>query len=121
MLVAGQTIIWVNVELIKEAGNSVTRVPLAVHRLSIQEVRDQYQQSLEQCLLQHHLNTESSVGEQWNIIKECILTSAEVAFGYAKKKQPDWFTDAADILMPWFSFYLCNIYSALMKSCEWPC
>ena len=66
---------------------------------SSQEVRDRYQQSFEQCLLQHHLNTESSVKDQWKI-KECILTSAEVAVGYAKKKQPNWFTDATDILRP---------------------
>ena len=50
--------------------NSVTCVPLAVHHLSSQEVRDRYQQSLEQCLLQHHLNTGSSVEEQYRIIKE---------------------------------------------------
>ena len=31
--------------------NGVTCVPLAVYRLSSQEVRDRYQQSLEQCLL----------------------------------------------------------------------
>ena len=80
--------------------NSVTCVPLAVHHLSSQEVRDRYQQSLEQCLLQHHLNTGSSVEEQYRIIKECILSSAEVAVGYAKKKQPDWFIDATDILRP---------------------
>ena len=77
--------------------NSVTCVPLVVHRLSSQEVRDRYQQSLEQCLLQHHLNAELSVEEQWRIIKERILSSA---VGYAKKKQPDWFIDATDILRP---------------------
>ena len=45
------------------------------------------------------MNAESSVKEQWKIIKECILTSAEVAVRYAKK-QPDWFIDATDILRP---------------------
>ena len=79
--------------------NGVTCVPLAVYRLSSQEVSDRYQQSLEQCLLQDQLIAESSVKEQWKIIKECILASAEVAVGYAKK-QPDWFIDATDMLRP---------------------
>ena len=74
-------------------------MPLAVYRFSSQEVRDRYQQSLGQCFLQHQLNAESSVEDQWKIIKECVLASAEVAVGYAKK-QPDWLIDATDILRP---------------------
>ena len=38
--------------------------------------------------------------EQWKVLKECIMTSAEVAVGDAKKKEFDWFIDATDKLMP---------------------
>ena len=80
--------------------SSVTHVPLAVHLLRSQEVRDRYQQSLEQHLLQHQYNKDQSVEEQWQTLKECIMTSADAAVGRAKKKQPDWFIDATDILTP---------------------
>ena len=32
------------------------------------------------------------------ILRDCIMTSAEEIIGRARKKQPDWFIDATDIL-----------------------
>jgi len=80
--------------------NSVTSVPFAVHLLRSQGVRDRYQQSLEQHLLQHPCNTEESAEEQWRALKDSIVTSADESFGRARKKQPDWFIDATDVLAP---------------------
>ena len=85
--------------------NSVTCMPLAIHHLRSQEVRDRYQQSLkqclqqslEQCLLQHNSNTEPVISGRY---PECMMICAEVAVGYAKKKQPNWFIDATNELMP---------------------
>ena len=80
--------------------NSVTCVPLAVHLLRSQEVRDRYQQSLEEHLLQHPCDLEESVEEQWQALKDGIMTTADASVGHARKKQPDWFIDATDILTP---------------------
>jgi len=66
--------------------NSVTSVPLAVHLVRSQGVRDRYQQSLEQHLLQHPSNLEESV---WKALKDSIMTSADECIGRARKKQPD--------------------------------
>ena len=78
--------------------NGVTRVPLAVHLLRGQEVRDKYQQSLDHHLSRCQHTAEGSVEEQWQVLKDCIMTSAEEAIGHGWKKQPDWFVDAADVL-----------------------
>ena len=67
----------------------VTRVPLAVYRLRSQEVRDKYQQSLEQHLSHVQCDAEGLVEDQWEILKNCIMSSAEKAIGHARKKQPD--------------------------------
>jgi len=53
--------------------NSITSVPLAVHLLRSQGVRDRYQQSLEQHLLQHPSNLEESVEQQWKALKDGIV------------------------------------------------
>ena len=81
-------------------GSSVTRVPLAIHLLRSREVRDRYWQSLEQRLSQVRHNAEGSAEEQWQTLKDCIMTSAEEAVGCARKKQSDWFIDATDVLAP---------------------
>ena len=60
-----------------------TRVPLAVHSLSGKDRRKEFQQTLCQLLL-----------------KKCIVETAEDCLGRARKRQPDWFLDATDTLMP---------------------
>ena len=97
---------WMDHYLVKEKlmldfsrvqGNSVIRVLLAVHLLRNQEV---YWQSLEQHLSQLQRNAEGSVEEQWQTLKDSIMTSAEETVGCARKKLPDWFIDATDVLAP---------------------
>ena len=46
------------------------------------------------------LNLEESVEGQWQAFKDGIMTSTDASVGCARKKQPDWLVDAADILMP---------------------
>jgi len=43
---------------------------------------------------------EESVEEQWRALKDSIVTSADESIGCARKKQPDWFIDATDVLAP---------------------
>ena len=75
-------------------------MPLALHLLRSQGVRDRYQQFLEQHLLQHPSNLEESVEQQCKALKDSIMTSADECIGCARKKQPDWFIDATDVLTP---------------------
>ena len=37
--------------------------------------------------------------EQWKVLKDSIMTSNE-CIGRARRKQPDWFIDATDVLTP---------------------
>ena len=38
--------------------------------------------------------------QNWNTVKSCIITSAENLIGRGTKKQPDWFSESSDILVP---------------------
>jgi len=73
-------------------------VPLAVHLVRSHGVRDRYQQSLEQHLLQHPSNLEESVEQQWKALKDGIMTSADECIGHTRKKQLEWFIDVTDVL-----------------------
>ena len=83
---------WTDHYLMKGLGfsrmhrNSATHVPLAVHLLRGQEVRDKYQQSLDQHLSWCQHTAEWSVEEQWQMLKDCIMMSAEEAIGRGWKK-----------------------------------
>lgn len=90
----------VNVRFPRMQSNHVTYVPLAVHLLRSHKVRNKYQQSFEQHLSQFQCDAEGSVEDQWGILRDCIMTSAEEIIRRARKKQPDWFIDATDILAP---------------------
>ena len=43
---------------------------------------------------------EGSTGENWNILKHCIMESAEKCVECARRKQPDWFVNATDVVIP---------------------
>jgi hypothetical protein len=74
--------------------------PLAVHILHSQEARRMYQTELEQYLSEHPHNEEGSTEENWMALKDCIMSCAEKCVGRSKRKQPDWFKDAIDVLTP---------------------
>ena len=38
--------------------------------------------------------------QQWEALKDSIVTSADEFIGRARKKQLDWFIDATDVLTP---------------------
>ena len=77
-----------------------THLPLAVHRLSSRDVREEFQQSMDQCLLQHPHIVDGHPEENWKVLKKCIMETAERCVGRSRKRQPDWFSDAIDTLMP---------------------
>ena len=51
-----------------------------------QKVRDKYQQSLDTHLSQCQHPAEGSVDEQWQVLKDRIMMSAEEAIGHSWKK-----------------------------------
>ena len=53
---------------------------------------------LEQYLSQLQCDAGGSVEDQWWILRYCIMTSAEEVTGRVKKKQPDWFINATEVL-----------------------
>ncbi len=66
---------------------ATNHAPLAVHRLSNEECREQYQERLNR-LLDEHTHCEDETPEAtWTTLKECILESAEECVGRMKKKQ----------------------------------
>ena len=38
--------------------------------------------------------------DNWERLKKCIVEAAEDCLGQARKRQPDWFLDVTDTLMP---------------------
>ena len=76
------------------------RVPLAVHSLSSKDCREEFQQTLCQLLLQHPHCVDDQPEDNWERLKKCIVEAAEDCLGRARKRQPDWFLDATDTLMP---------------------
>jgi len=55
---------------------------------------------LSQRLLQHPHCESGLPDDNWEQLKQCIVEAAEECVGRAGKKQPDWFLDAVDALMP---------------------
>ena len=77
-----------------------SNVPLAVHLLNDDDRKQAYQHQLDQCLLDHPHDDSSSVGKNWTVLKDCIMTTAEECVGRARRTQPDWFMEARTTLQP---------------------
>ena len=75
-------------------------VPFAIHQLCITAQMDAYREYLTQQLQEVPHNPESSAEHNWNTLKNRIIAAAEHTIGHAKKNQPDWFLESADILTP---------------------
>ena len=75
-------------------------LPLAVHALQREEIRDTYQQKLTECLFEQEHDSDGSVEQNWETLKNCMVSAGEVVVGRGGKKQPDWFADSADTLQP---------------------
>ena len=77
-----------------------TTLPFAVHTLHCKEQREAYQQALEEQLCNQPNRPDKSTEHNWSTLKNCIVTAAEAVVGRGRKKQPDWFVEAADTLQP---------------------
>ena len=52
-------------------------VPLAVHALGSKDQREEFQQNMNQCLIQHPHKESGSPEENWEVLKNCIMETAE--------------------------------------------
>ena len=73
--------------------------PIAVLGLSSNGLRGEYLQKLDEYLTaeQHKPHEAAS---NWCTLKKCILAAAEESLGRGRKKQPEWFMEAADTQTP---------------------
>ena len=90
----------IQLHLPKSKRNPATTTPLAVYTLNSEEHREIFQQNLNHRLLQHPHQPDGSLESNWQQLKDCIMESAEECIGHKKKKQPDWFLDSINTLMP---------------------
>ena len=81
-------------EHISAVGSSVDDVVVA------SSTQAAYRQALQGHLVERPI--ESSVEDEWNLLKSAIVQSAETAVGRARHPQPDWFLDSASTLEPAF-------------------
>ena len=75
-------------------------IPFAVHELSTSARRDEYQESLKQHLLDRPHNDDDTAERNWDALKYCIVTVAEESVGRGKRKQPEWFEESSELLVP---------------------
>ena len=74
------------------------RKPLAVHTLTREEQRDEYECKLSEMLRENPPSDTTEGG--WETLKKCIVSTAEAVLGRGRTRQPDWFSEAADCLTP---------------------
>ena len=75
-------------------------LPFAVHRLSDFGMRDDYRKALESMLEEEPHSPNQSSEENWTVLKSCIVSAAEKTVGRGKRRQPEWFEENAEELMP---------------------
>lgn len=93
-------------------------LPFSVHQLSTSARRDEYRCHLEKVLQDqphcHDLSTE----ENWSVLKSCIVSAAEKTVGRGKRKQPEWFEESAEKLMPLRRMLTVNYVAAKREFAE---
>ena len=70
--------------------------PLAVHELNTRARRDEYQELLQQHLLDRPHNDDSTAEGIWDSLKDCIGTSVEEAIGRGRRRQ---FEESSELLV----------------------
>lgn len=75
-------------------------LPLAVHKLDSQQVRDEYRELLESVLQNSLEGHEETIEEKWRRMSMCIMSAAEEVVGRGGRKHPEWFDACADVLSP---------------------
>ena len=53
--------------------------------------------------LQANWSTDNDIEGKWNVLKCALCEGARLELGYAKKRQPDWYRENANIIMPLLS------------------
>ena len=84
----------------KKGKPEASHTPISVHLLSEKDKMDAFRQKLDQSLLDLPYIEGHLAERNWEVFKQCIMTTAEECIGRKTKRQPDWFIDLADTLMP---------------------
>ena len=74
--------------------------PFSTHKLSAPAIRDEYRGHLERALQEEPHSPDLSTEENWKILKSCIRSVAEKIIGRGKRKQPEWFEENVEVLIP---------------------
>ena len=90
----------INLSLPKPSKRGQSTRPISAYNLQYKETREFYQEELDKCLGDHPHVLECPAQQNWNTLKCCIVSAAEAVLGRGKKRQPDWFIQAADMLQP---------------------
>ena len=75
-------------------------VPFAVHHLSTKAKRDEYMSTLENKLQINAHSSETSMEDNWTTLKSSITAAAEESIGRGRRKQPEWFEESTEVLVP---------------------
>ena len=62
--------------------------------------REEYRCHLEQKLQEHPHCPDLLAEDNWEMLKSCIVSAAEKTIGRGEKKQPEWFEESAELLIP---------------------
>ena len=73
-------------------------LPIAVHALQRVGSRKVYHRKIVENISEQPHDSDQSVEHNWMALKDCIVSAGEAVVGHGRKKQPDWFLDAADTL-----------------------
>ena len=79
---------------------STQRLPLAVYTLHNREKRDAYDHKLNDLLNENPHNHDPIAVQNWGTLKQCIVSVTEAVLGRGKKRQPDWFLESEEKLLP---------------------
>ena len=66
---------------------SPSTLPMAVHTLRRVQNRQSYEECVKTCLTDQPHDSNKSVSDYWEILKSCIISAAETAVGWGRKKK----------------------------------
>ena len=74
--------------------------PFSAHKRSAPGKRDECSSHLEMALQEEPHRPDLYAEENWMVLKSCIRSVAEKTIGRGKRKQPEWFEESLEVLMP---------------------
>ena len=78
----------------------MSSLPFAVHELAMSTKREEYRRALEQQLRDKQHSDDATSKQNWDMLKECIVSAAEETVGRGRRKHPEWFEESSDTLLP---------------------